>query len=114
MLKKIYRVTKKKEFDLIFSQGKSRQTEELGVKLLVNDLTFNRFGVIISNKVSKSAVVRNSIKRKIRANFDHLLPNLKKSYDIVVITRPSVIKLSSQEIKDKLTFLFKGLKIYHE
>lgn len=114
MLKKIYRITKKKEFDKVFSEGKSRQAEELGVKLLVNDLTFNRLGVIISNKVSKSAVVRNTVKRRIRTNFDHLLPNLKKSYDIVVVTRPSVVKLTNAEIKDKLISLFRGLKIYHD
>lgn len=114
MLKKGQRITKKKEFDLIFSQGKSRQTEELGVKLLANNLTLNRFGIIISNKVSKLAVVRNAVKRRIRANLFHLSQNLKIGYDVVVVTRPGVIKLSSQEIKDRLIVVFKGLKIYHD
>lgn len=114
MLKKIYRITKKKEFDSIFSQGKSRQIEELGVKLLANGLTFNRLGVIISNKVSKSAVVRNTIKRRIRINFYHLLPKLKIGYDIVVVTRPSVAKLAGQELNERMINLFKGLRIYHE
>lgn len=114
MLKKIYRITKKKEFDLVFSQGKSRQTEELGVKLLTNNLTFNRFGVIISNKVSKLAVTRNLVKRRLRAILSSLSPNLKIGYDIVVVTRAGVVKLSSQEMCDRLITLFKSAKIYHD
>lgn len=111
MLRKELRITKKKEFDAVFSQGKSRQLPFLGVKLVENNLTLSRFGLIISNKVSKSAVVRNGLRRRLRAVLFSLLPELKIGYDVVILTRSGAEKFTSDEIKKQLKQLLKMISL---
>lgn len=51
-----------------------------------------RIGISISTKVSKRAVIRNRIKRQIRAAFRYLLPKLLPGWRLVVIVQPSAVK----------------------
>jgi ribonuclease P protein component len=48
-----------------------------------------RIGISISTKVSKKAVVRNRIKRQLRAAFGSLLPRISPGWLIVVVVQPS-------------------------
>lgn len=48
----------------------------------------SRLGISISQKVSKKAVVRNRIKRQIRAALKQLLPRLSPGWKLVVIVKP--------------------------
>ena len=57
MLKKINRLTKQKDFEKVFKNGQSVYDGKLGIKALANNLPENRYGIIISAKVSKKAVV---------------------------------------------------------
>lgn len=114
MLKRELRITKKKEFDRIFKEGKSRQQDILGVKLVVNGLTFNRFGLIVSNKVSKLAVDRNRVKRRLRSCLEQLSPKLKIGYDIVVVTRPGIAELSSVDLNGRLIKIFQSLRLFND
>ena len=73
MLKKINRITSKKEFEEIKSKGEMKATELFSVVWMKK--TENRaFGAIISKKISKKAVFRNQIKRRlmeaVRLNMD--------------------------------------------
>lgn len=47
-----------------------------------------RIGISISQKVSKKAVVRNRIKRQIRAALRQLLPRLTPGWQLVIVVRP--------------------------
>lgn len=47
-----------------------------------------RLGISISQKVSKKAVVRNRIKRQIRAIVRQLLPRISPGWQLVVVVRP--------------------------
>jgi ribonuclease P protein component len=47
-----------------------------------------RIGISISQKVSKKAVVRNRIKRQIRAVLRQLLPRISPGWQLVVVVRP--------------------------
>ncbi|NEQ86574.1 MAG: ribonuclease P protein component [Moorea sp. SIO2I5] len=48
----------------------------------------SRLGISISQKVSKKAVVRNRIKRQLRAALRQLLPRLSPGWKLVVIVKP--------------------------
>jgi ribonuclease P protein component len=112
MLSREQRIAKKKEFDYIFSNGKSRYTKLLGVKLIKNSLTFNRFGLIISNKVSKLAIQRNTIRRRLYTQISALLPALKIGYDVIIIVLPIAKGANSNELLDDLRLVFKSLKLH--
>jgi ribonuclease P protein component len=47
-----------------------------------------RIGISISQKVSKKAVVRNRIKRQIRAILRQFLPKLSPGWQLIVVVRP--------------------------
>lgn len=83
MLKRINRITSKKEFEEVKRLGVIKQYPYFG--LISLNLPFDpptasqlggqaKFGFIISKKISKKAVVRNKIKRliaeEVRANLD--------------------------------------------
>jgi ribonuclease P protein component len=114
MLKKDQRITKKKEFDLVFKQGKSSYSPILGVKSLFNSLTLNRYGLIISNKVSKRANVRNNLRRKLRAQLYLLDSNIKPNSDILIIATIKAKDLTSAEIAIELKQLLKRSRLYNE
>lgn len=76
------------------------------IKTRPNNLSFSRFGVIVSGKVSKSAVKRNKIKRII-FNFIRLNEYFfKKGIDILIIILVSVNQLTKQEIESELKKLY--------
>lgn len=68
-MSRLYSLARKKDFDLVFKKGRSSFDTILGVKYLANDLKKNRLGIIISSKVSKKAVERNRLRRRLREIF---------------------------------------------
>jgi len=108
VLPKTNRLTKKKDFDSVFKKGKSIKVDFLIFKILKNDLKESRFGFVVSKTISKKAVIRNKVKRRLReAVFKGLknqVTNTAKPSDIVIITLPGIEKrefLQLQEVVDK-------------
>jgi ribonuclease P protein component len=99
----------KKDFDQVFKAGQSFYCPILGIKALKNDLKLNRLGIIISLKISKSAVVRNKIKRQIRVIFKKNIEESAKSYDFVIIVLDKIINKEYKEIEENLIKAHKKL-----
>jgi len=70
-----------------------------------------QFGISISRKVSKRAVVRNRIKRRIKAILRQQLPNISESWQIVIVVRPAAVECSFDEFLRELEYLLKKLEI---
>ena len=64
-----------------------------------NGLTLNRFGVVVSKKIDKRAVVRNRIKRIFRNALLNLNENMKLGHDILFIIRLGALNKRGEEIK---------------
>jgi len=80
----------------------SRRSDFFIIRMSVNDLFFSRFGVIISAKVSKSAVKRNRIKRII---YDFIRINKLNEIggkDVAITVLPAIAKLDKNEIEKEL------------
>jgi ribonuclease P protein component len=112
MIKKINRMGRNKEFDRAFKLGQSFYSRILGVKAVDNDLSISRFGILISTKVSKKAVIRNKIKRQIRAALHGEMPKLKIGKDLAIIVFPQILDKKFQEIKDFVVLSLKKIKLY--
>lgn len=112
MLKQDNRLTKKKDFDQVFKSGKSSFNKLLGVKSLKNDLKINRFGIVVGSKVSKKAVERNKIKRRIRAIVKIEIDRVKPGQDIVIITLPEIREKNFSEIEGAVKNSLDKLKLY--
>lgn len=98
---------KKKDFDNIFKKGKAIPGKFIFLKVLKNNLDNNQFGIIVSTKISKKAVIRNKIKRQLREIIKQT--NIKIGFDIVIVTKPEIVNKNYQEIKNELEDLFKNI-----
>lgn len=103
MLQKKYRVRTFKDFKRVFAGGgfiKNSANNIIIAKFIRNNLLFSRFAFIVSNKISKSAVKRNKIKRRMREAIRAKIPLIKNGYDIVFIANPSVLKKNYNDISE--------------
>ncbi|MFC1663537.1 ribonuclease P protein component [Patescibacteria group bacterium] len=107
MLPKINRLKKKKEFEKIFSKGKGFKEDFLFLKTAKNNLKTNRFGFVVSQKVSKKAVVRNKIKRRLRELIKLKLPQIKSGIDVLLVVNPGLETKDFWEVEEIINRLFK-------
>ena len=112
MLARVNRLVKTKDIEQAFKQGKSLFGQNLGVKVKSNKLELNRFAIVVSAKVSKKAVVRNKIKRRLREVLRVESKYFKVGYDLVIITLPSTARLRQVEIKNEIIKILQRAKLY--
>lgn len=111
-LPKKNRLTLKKEFEKIFNSGKTVRNSFLFIKFLrVRAQKASKFGIVVSAKVSKKAVVRNRIRRQIseviRANLDHIGNNV----NVAIVANSKIVGKEFTEIKKVVSELLKKAKI---
>ena len=72
-----------------------------------------RVGIVVSLKVSKRAVVRNRLKRQIRAIMAQVLPQLSPHLWIVITLRPGAEQCEYGDFLQELKQLFTQLEVFH-
>lgn len=114
MLKKVNRLTKRKEFGYIYKHGKYSYNNYLTLIYVPTKLKKCRIGFSINKKTGK-AHVRNKIKRQLRDIVRKIVDNLNQNYNYVFVTKPEIVNLNYEQIKNavsdviakaKLTWLF--------
>jgi len=84
VLSQANRVTHPSDFRLAVRRGRRYTAPHCVVHIVENERTNDvRFGFIVSKAVG-NAVVRNRVRRRLRAAAAHLLPNIHRGSDIVV------------------------------
>jgi len=116
MLPKQHRITKDKEFALVFDQGKSFATKFLVMKAVPNNGSVSRFGFIVSTKVSKKAYQRAKIKKWLRESArEFLKQNADVFFDTVVVARKESIDANFQFVREDFKFLIsKTIRFYEK
>ena len=89
MLDSAHRLRKRQDFTTVYQRGSRYQTSHLILRSYqrVEGEAPTRIGISISQKVSKRAVVRNQIKRQLRAICRLLLNKLMPGWDLVIVVR---------------------------
>lgn len=108
MLPKINRLTANKDFNKVFKKGKGQGKDFLFLKSFKNNLQTSRFGIVVSQKISKKATERNKIKRQISEILKLEMPKIKKGVDVILLVKPSIKKKGFIEIKTKLKEVLKA------
>ena len=101
MLKKIYHLNKSKDIKEILKAGKSSYGHYLLLKFKSSHLKTPRFAFIVSTKVSKSAVKRNLIRRRLAEIIKQLLPQMQINCDCVILASPKMISAEGKILKIK-------------
>ncbi len=102
VLKKSFRLKKKRNFQKVKSKGKFYDTPLFSVLFLENQEKAPKFGFIVSKKIDKAAVTRNKIRRQLSEAVKSLLPELRTDIFVLVLVKKRIKKASFQEIKDNL------------
>ncbi len=91
-LPKVHRLKNPKEFQAVYKRGQRYKSSHLLMRVLsTNHQTSTppptQFGISVSQKVSKKAVVRNRLKRQIKAAIRSLLPIISPGLKVVITVR---------------------------
>lgn len=110
MLKKEFRLTRK-EFNGVFRKGRYFSFEDFTITYSKTGKAYARFAVSCGLKISKKAVERNLIRRRIyeiiRLNYDTIPQG-----DYLVLVKPSILSKNFSQLTSSLLFAFQ--KIYEK
>lgn len=105
MLKKKNRITPPTVFKEVFTQGERKDDKYFRLIFRENNLEYPRYGIVVSTQISKSAVERNILKRRIRSILRDFIPSFSKGLDIVIITKRDCFKMDFLQLKECLNKL---------
>jgi ribonuclease P protein component len=91
-MKRRNRLSRSRDFDAVYRQGRSTSTRYLVLYSFPRDETDGegpRLGLAVSRQLG-GAVERNRLKRRLRAAFDELSGDLSDDVDYVLIARPGL------------------------
>jgi len=100
-----------KDIKTLFARGRSVFDIDVSFRYLKNKLPVSRFSVVVGTKVSKNAVDRNKIKRKIRGIIEKHMKEMNPGLDVMVLVKKSALAKSSQELQSQLENLLKRAKL---
>lgn len=114
MLPPQYRLRKTKDFERIFKQGSFVYDTLIAFKLVKNNLEVTRFGFIVGIKISKKAVVRNKIKRWLRAAVSEYIKDIAPGFDVAVLVKPSIVNSNFEVIKSAIVRLLAKTRLINK
>lgn len=98
------RIKKHSEFQEVIGNGKTIRSNSFTFYVLENSLGYTRVGISVPKKAG-IAVIRNKIKRQIRACIAEST-DYSKSFDLVIIVRKSYNVEKFSETKNEIQNLF--------
>jgi ribonuclease P protein component len=113
-LPKVYRLKRRQDFSKVYQSGFRRKAAHFHLVVLKNRQgNESQFGISISKKVSKRAVVRNLIKRRIKAALRTLLPRLQPGWWLIVVVRSEATECDYWQILQELEYLLVKAEVLH-
>lgn len=104
-MKKIYRVTSNNDFGTVVHKGITKRNGDFVVHAKENELGYTRVGISVSKRLGV-AVVRNRIKRQVRAIIGDLVDfENSNSIDIIIVVKDGFLKNSFESNKNSLRSL---------
>lgn len=118
MLPKPHRLRDRRHFTIVYQKGIRRNSQALSLRAYQRqphaDLQLpTRVGFSISLKVSKRAVIRNRIKRQLRAALRPLLIDVAPGWDLVIVVRPNAVECDYLDFLQQLKQLLAQAEIFH-
>ncbi|MEO0015501.1 MAG: protein subunit of ribonuclease [Cyanobacteriota bacterium] len=117
-LPKPHRLRDRRDYRAVYAQGIRRYSPHLTLFALdcrdTKGADFppaSSFGISISKKVSKKAVVRNRLKRQIKGVIRSYLQGIEPGWKIVIAVKPQAIKCKYEHFLRELEELLKQAKI---
>ncbi len=114
MLPPRHRLRHRAEFEAVYRRGKRWSSRHLTLRGYVLAGAPLRVGITASLKVSKSAVIRNRLRRQIRAALRQCLPQLDQCWQLVISLRPGADACDYWQLERELKTLLTDAKVLAE
>ena len=98
MLARAYRLRLGRDIDRVLRQGRYGASGAIWCKALAGKSADSRLAIVVSKKVSKKAVVRNRLRRRIAAHLATSWQTVRPGYDIVISARIDVSEIAQTEL----------------
>jgi ribonuclease P protein component len=92
------RLSNRHDIVKVARRGRSGAVGPLNIKAAPNQLPHSRVLVAVSKKVSKKAVVRNRIRRRLQGCLDSQWATVAPGYDIVLTVRDNIADASTGDL----------------
>ncbi len=102
MLKKVNRLPSPRLFN-----SKNSSTPLFNIKIASNNLKTKRFAFVISKKVDKRAVVRNSLRRKFSSCVEEIFDRIEDGFDFVFYPSPQAVIAPREKVLDEISKILK-------
>ena len=114
MLSKNNRFHGHRSLGFVYRRGKGVRNSIIGLKYAPNPRRTNhRFAIVISKKTVKSAVKRNTIRRRLYEIIRLEIPQMKGSFDVVLsVFNAEVYSLDNQSLSRQLNQLIFDAEMY--
>lgn len=111
MLAAPYRLRKEREIKRVLAHGRSFFSPLFRVRALANRLVVSRFATVVSTRVSKKAVVRNTIRRRLTEIIRHHVSDIKPGYDVMISVNNKALAADYHQLEGQLLADFKKAKL---
>ena len=101
------RLKQARDISRVFQRGRFGGAGELTAKAAVTKALESRAVVIVGKKVSKKAVVRNRIRRRIAGILESKWKTVPPGYDIVITVRQDIGEMPAKELEERVLAVLK-------
>jgi ribonuclease P protein component len=114
MLSRLHRLSSSKRIEIIKSRGQRVENNFLLLFWLKQkeDVNLTRVAFVVSSRVSKRAVTRHKVKRRLREVIRSLLSQIKPGLDMVIIAKPEARKLDFTKLAQGVSQLFQQTGLF--
>ena len=112
-MKKEYRLKKRKQFNWTFKNGTSVREKDIVLVYTSSWASGYKVGFSVTKKVGK-AIVRNSIKRKLKEIVTKYQSNIKDKHTLIFVAKPDIVNRTFLEIEGQVVSLLKKAELFKE
>ena len=110
--KQLVRLKKRADFLLVQSSGQKWISKGMIIQLRANDGLGLRVGLTVTKRVSKLAVFRNRVKRRLKAVSEDILPSYQtQNLDIILVGRVLTKERDYQDLRQDLVWSLKKMNV---
>ena len=97
----------------MYRVGKSCGSKALVLVYARNRMKKVQVGFSVSKKIGNS-VVRNRVKRRLRASFSPMIPTVKSGYSLIFIAREPVVNEKFTNIESTMRYLLRKADLFQK
>ena len=109
MLARTYRLRKNSDFQRLYKSGKRFASANLAFYFAPSNMEYSQVAFVVSKKVAKSAVIRNTLRRRVSAILEQNFASIKTPVKAIILIRKDFSTIKPNELQKEVEGLIKGI-----